>query len=280
MTNELVPSVSIDNLVAKRDAAAERIRAAHKLLCEVNDLNRGFFGDSDVYEMWRMRLVESGDRHDFTAEDGATRQIKTMDAHYWRALMDRSGLFTFMDAEARAKWHADIDKGNVPELTHKNITATFQGLYGARGEMFERGVVALFKKLSWHYKTNTPVKLGKRIVLTRLVSTMGGRAGKLWLQGIEHDGANKLDDLVRVMSVLDGKPEPDHREGAYHACEREQWMRDGSGVNVVELHGLLSIKGFKNGNGHVLFLREDLVDKLNKIISKHHPNALPPARDP
>lgn len=37
----------------------------------------------------------------------------------------------------------------------------------------------------------------------------------------------------------------------------------------------LSIRTFKNGNGHVTFKRPDLVEKMNKIIAKHYPGALP-----
>lgn len=37
----------------------------------------------------------------------------------------------------------------------------------------------------------------------------------------------------------------------------------------------LSIRTFKNGNGHVTFKRIDLVERMNTIIAKHYPGALP-----
>ena len=37
----------------------------------------------------------------------------------------------------------------------------------------------------------------------------------------------------------------------------------------------LSIKCFKNTNAHITFKRLDLVEKMNKIIAKHYPGALP-----
>jgi hypothetical protein len=37
----------------------------------------------------------------------------------------------------------------------------------------------------------------------------------------------------------------------------------------------LAIRTFKNGNGHVMFKRPDLVDAMNRIIAKHYPGALP-----
>ncbi len=276
---DLIPSISVDNLVAQRDGAADRIRKAHTLLAEANTLCTSFLGLAGEHLSWKMRLQESSSRHDFTDPKGAEHLIRTMDAAYWDTLLKHSGLLTFMDAGAREAWYAKIRESDVPELTTANIHATFESLYGARGDMFERGVVKAFKALSWDYKTNLPVRFGKRIVLERLIETMTRSGGKRWMSGISFRGADMLDDLVRVMSVLDGKPEPDHRNGTFSAAREAGFMMDGSDCNGLDLHGYVSLKGFKNGNGHVTFLRLDLVDELNRIIAKHHPNALPPARE-
>jgi hypothetical protein len=77
---------------------------------------------------------------------------------------------------------------------------------------------------------------------------------------------------MRVLSVLDGKPEPDHRQGAYSRL-------DAAKLDVVDFDGYFTVKGFKNGNGHLTFLRGDLTDKMNQIIAKHYPGALPPGRE-
>lgn len=37
----------------------------------------------------------------------------------------------------------------------------------------------------------------------------------------------------------------------------------------------LQIRVYKNGNGHVTFKRPELVDRMNLIIAKHFPGALP-----
>jgi hypothetical protein len=39
-----------------------------------------------------------------------------------------------------------------------------------------------------------------------------------------------------------------------------------------------SLRWFGNGNGHVTFTRPDLVERLNGILARHQPNALPAAR--
>ena len=79
-----------------------------------------------------------------------------------------------------------------------------------RGEIFERGVIACFKGLAWDYKTNLPQKFGKRIVMTYLTG---------WHS---YERANQLDDLMRVLSILDGKIDSDvavpesERNGVHH----------------------------------------------------------------
>lgn len=79
---------------------------------------------------------------------------------------------------------------------------------------------------------------------------------------------NKLDDLVRFFSVIDGKPEPDHRHAISSAL--------GYWSNAKEIeHEYMHIRTFKNGNGHLTFKRLDLVEKLNAVLAKHYPGALP-----
>jgi len=78
--------------------------------------------------------------------------------------------------------------------------------------------------MAWHYKTNLPQKVGSRIVLTYLRGSMsGGKWGACSLGHVNHSRCDALDDLSRVMSILDGKPEPDHRSGWYgrlNACAK------------------------------------------------------------
>lgn len=278
MTHAIIPSISIAAFVERRNVAAENIRQAHAKLLEANKIMRASCTDeTDVYSTPKIVLKDVSDRDYFTDDDGAETAIRKVDAKRWDYLLKQSGLITFMDAEARQQWATNIARAEVPELTPENIAATFANLYNDRQQMFERGVVKLFRALSWDYKTNTPIKFGKRIVLSRIVDTWGGKQKWSWCR-LGYDSGNRLDDLVRVLYVLDGRPEPDHRESAANVLREARWP--GEGVNPFRVLDLFEIKGFKNGNAHVTFLRADLVDHMNAIIAKHHPNALPPAREP
>jgi hypothetical protein len=275
-TQELVPSVSIDNLLAQRNAIVERLKRMAELHAEIEELSKSAFGNDDAAPALECRRVHAS----LDTDHGLARMIKRVDATAWQHLMSESGLRTFMDGKAREQWDKALYEGrpeDVPALTLETIWETFRNLNDQRGEMFERGVVSCFRQLSWDYKTNSPYLFGKRIILERVLDIWNASASKRYSSGPSYTGCNRLDDLLRVMMVLDGQPELDHRQGAYNVL-REYFSYDRHSTEPVELAGMVSIKCYKNGNGHVTFLRPDLVEKLNEIITRHHPNALPAKR--
>jgi hypothetical protein len=271
-TQELVPSVSIDNLLAQRNAIVERLERMAALQAEIEELSQAAFGSDEAAPALECRRVHAS----LDSDHGLKRMVKRVDAAAWQYLMSQSGLRTFMDGEARAQWDKVLYEGkpeDIPDLTLETIWQTFRNLNDQRGIMFERGVVRCFRQLSWDYKTNNPYLFGKRIILERVLD-IWGCSGKTYSSGPSWTGCDRLDDLLRVLLVLDGQPEQDHRQGAYHVL-REHFSYSRHDREPVELAGMLSIRCYKNGNGHVTFLRPDLVDKLNEIVRRHHPNALP-----
>ncbi|WAL83708.1 DUF4942 domain-containing protein [Pandoraea sp. XJJ-1] len=261
-TTDLVKSISIANLANQRTAIVERIHAALDLLGEAQQL-----AAAAHLRFPRLVLDESygcRDRPSVTGDyakrdEAQAAMVRLIDAHGWNHLLSESGMRTFMDAKAREQWNRQIAEGDVPELTAANIEATFAQLYGARGDMLERGVLQCFRRLSWDYKSNSPFSFGKRIIVRYLLS-----------QGCSnYHATNERDDLARVFSVLDGKPEPDHRHGISSLILHAQRLRETEAENAY-----FQLRWFKNGNCHLTFLRADLVDQVNKILAKHYPNAL------
>ncbi len=264
----LVKSVSVTAMLQARDAAVSRLTQALALYREACEIARaGQLGQPN----WRLDEHGSCGPH-ITAGDALKKTLRDVDAGAWRHLMNESGLRTFMDAEARRSWDATLYTDKVPEFTFDNLKSTFTQLYSTRDEMFDRGVLSCFRKLSWNYKTNSPVKFGKRLVLTGMIGTHryshGGRTVvQLFFYGSGR--LDQLDDLARAMHVLDGKPEPDHRDAYSNVLSQ----RSTSGDNTYE-DALFALRWFRNGNVHLTFKRPDLVERMNQILAKHHPNAL------
>jgi hypothetical protein len=292
MSTDIVPSVSIANLVNQRAAVMAKLLQAVELIRDAamiagdghlgmprftisTSFSRGHSGEraiSDCYlgNDWRGR------RWHMEARDVAEveRLLRVgVDAAAWQYLMAQSGMRSLMDAKARETWDKSISEGDFPELTDANIRSTFKMLHDSRSDIFERGVVEVFRHLAWDYKTNLPQKFGKRIVIKCLRgSVIPGRYGSSGesLGCLNHRASDRLDDLTRVFRVLEGKPEPDHRGGWWSLLNKVSSKSDPDAADDYMI-----VKCFRNGAGHVRFKRLDLVEQLNRIIAKHYPNALP-----
>lgn len=253
--SDIVKSVSIENLLNQREGIMSRLSSARLLIQEAAEMasSSGFGGIGCFFETWR-----NNPRHvNILDTDAIQKAQRHLDAAGWEYLMKESGMRSFMNAEARAAWSKSLLEGNFPAFTKDNIGATFARLHDSRGEMFVDGVISVFRRLSWNYKTNQPFKFGKRVIIEHLMSYGSPNSHQ----------TNELDDLMRVLHILDGKPEPDHRNGMYALISTAAPGTEGE-------NDYLQLRWYKKGTGHVMFKRLDLVDELNLILAKRYPNAL------
>jgi hypothetical protein len=269
---DLIPSISIEALLRRRDAAVERALQAVALLQEGQAIAReGGFGFLDIA---LMRGYGSTVEHRLcgnVVDDRDTEPLirRQIDRGAWAMLMHESGLRSVMNAETRTRWDEQLAGKDVPPLTRENIAATFAQLHAQRGQMLEDGVIAVFRSLSWNYKTNHPAFIGHRVILTYLTHYRykGARFGS-----VNHRVTNQLDDLQRVICLVNGQPEPDHRTGWYARVSEAT-----RGMGIAE-NETMQVRLFANGNGHVTFKDQAVVDRLNAIIARRYPGALPAPR--
>lgn len=266
---ELIPSLSIANLLQQREAvmilfqeALEKLEQAHALATAA----RLGFPDLSMARGWRGHGIR------MTGEfANRTTLLETfqacVDAGGWTTLLQDSGIRSIMSASKRKEVDEQIGAEQVPELTREAIRSTFATLHDSRTDMFEQGVVECFRHLSWDYKSNLPQKFGKRLVMTYLTSYGSANMRQ----------TDQLDDLLRVFHLCDGKPEADHRTGAYRLIAEA--MQATSAWPKLAENDYVSIRLFKNHNGHVTFKRPDLIQRLNRILAKHFPHALPAPKD-
>src|SRR6266704_5040260 len=271
----VIPSIAFEFLLARREAAAAHLRAIAAAVKGYQDIGVAIWTpeEGDIPSLsapykYREPIEQrpSGNGEYLTDEKWLKHSIAALDASLWDHLLDKSGLRSFLDHKAREEWAKQIEKQETPPLTAENVAATFAQLHAQRGEFFERGVVGVFRELSWDYKTNQPQKFGKRLILRGVVDGYGHPNTRR---------TDSLDDLERAFYLLDRKPEPDHRTGV--SARLWQRRREDRSEDLVDPY--LQIRTFKNSNAHVTMLRPDLVDELNRILAKHYPSALPPARD-
>ena len=268
--SQLVKSVSVDDLLNKREAIIARLVQMQSLWDEVTQLSQQYFNDNKVYGCAEYFINGLNGRNgSFKLWDrkgdiniGLDSATQRVDKAGWKHLLHESGMRTLMNNAMRNQWDGLLynDNEKVPVLSRGTIEATFGQLHADSQNIFEQGVIDVFKGLSWEYKTNMPQKFGKRIVLGWVRSYSGN-----------HSACDKIDDLCRVFSILDDGTVADHRNADGGELARMARAKF-SGEHEFTY---FKARWFKNNNAHITFSRLDLVEQLNRIIAKHYPGALP-----
>ncbi|EPL0836664.1 DUF4942 domain-containing protein [Klebsiella aerogenes] len=262
---DVICSTSIERIVSGRNAALVQTEALIQQLDDISELTRSIGGKTAID--WAMKqdfrcgcwLMEK-------PESAMKAIIRNLDRSIWKDLMNKSGMLALMDAQARNEWYNSLEKDDIPAISEENILSTFEQLHLTEREVFERGVVNVFKGLSWDFKANSPCRFGKKIIVTGLVKFDRWGFGLNW--GWQRD---RLTDLERMLMLLDGKPVPDNRADVTRRLGDH--IHDDRNSTRYE-DEMFAIKYFQKGTAHISFKRPELVDKLNDIIARHYPGAL------
>ena len=261
----VICSTSIERIVTGRNAALTRIESLISELDDISILTHDIGGGTA--QEWGMR---EGHRYDCWFTEKTDKAMKAMtrniDRRIWRDMMNKSGMLTLMDAQARDEWHKSLEKNDIPAISENNILSTFEQLNHDKQAVFERGVINVFKALSWDYKTNSPCRFGKKIIMDGLVSY--NRWGFSFTHGYRRD---QIVDLERMLTLLDGKLLPDNR--ADIACRLSDHIGQQRTSEVYD-DELFRINYFQKGSAHIAFKRPELIERLNDIIARHYPGML------
>jgi len=242
-----------------------QIEALIQQLNDISSLTRSIGGKTALD--WAMK-------HDFrcgcwlmekreTAMKAITRNL---DRSIWRDLMKKLGMLSLMDAEASNQWYNSLEKDDIPAISEENILSTFERLHLSKSDVFERGPINVFKGLNWDYKSNSPCKFGKKIIVAGLVKYDRWGCGLNW--GWQRD---RLADLERMLMILDGKPAPDNRADVPRRLSDHIHENRHSTSYEDEM---FTVKCFQKGTAHITFKRREMADKLNDIIARHYPGTL------
>ncbi|EEV7019850.1 TPA: DUF4942 domain-containing protein [Escherichia coli] len=263
--SELICSTSIERIVTGRDAALKQIEQLIQQLDSISRLTSEIGGGTA--QDWAMK---SGHRYDSWLIENTDKALpaitRNIDRNIWRDLMLKSGMMALMDAEAREQWHQNLEECDLPTISEANVLSTFEQLHLNKMDVFERGIINVFKGLSWDYKTNNPCSFGKKIIISNLVKYDKWGYNLNW--GWQRD---RLADLERMLTILEGQSIPDSRADVIRRLD------DHIHENRHSTHyedKMFSIKYFQKGTAHIIFNRPDLVDKLNDIIARHYPGML------
>ncbi|ENG0582785.1 DUF4942 domain-containing protein, partial [Yersinia enterocolitica] len=264
---DVICSTSIERIITVRNTGVVQIEAIIHQLEDISAITNSIGGG--IAKDWAMRqdfrcgcwLMEK-------AETGMKAIIRNLDRSIWQGLMKKSGMLSLMDAQARDQWYRNLEGDNIPAISEESIYSTFEQLHRDKDNVFERGVINVFKSLSWDYKSNHPYKFGKKIIVNNLVSYTQ------WGFTLNHSyRRDQLADLERMLFLLEGKAIPDNRGDV--TTRLYEHMSANRQMTKVYEDDYFAIKYFMKGSAHLTFRKPELMDKMNDIIAKHYPSVLP-----
>lgn len=269
----LVRASTLESIVGQRDAAMVAATEAAELLARgfaraeealvlaqgANDGRTFYERDHAAQEAYRA-LFNRG----FTAGSSLEAFRKWLDATTWLRLLDISGLRALMDRTEADKFHADL-AGDVAPVTRDNVEATLYAMRDDAALIFRRGLARVFVELDRRFRSHDGFKLGGRIVLTGMFTDDG-----FWNS---HRRAREvIYDVERVFAVLDGhRPDPYSLVSAIDASRAGAFgPRQGRAASTY-----FRVNTFMNGNAHLWFTRDDLVDRANRELAEYYGAVLP-----
>ena len=283
----LVARATVEDIVAGRDRAValfdeaiKRIADADAAVKAANEaLERAAPRSINSFTYDRIKEIDDFMKAVQLPDVDQYRRVarKITDLRCWAHIVSITDLERLMDLEEKEKLRAqmryvpdrvdrrgqlitgeEVERG-MPPLTVDNIYATLERFRSDAAMIFRRGIANVFSKLDRRFRSHDGFKIGSRIILTYVFDRDGHFS---W--GSMRD---KLIDIERVFSVLDGRPEASFQS----ALDAIQRSRSGFRVQQSEAEtDFFIIRGFKNGNAHLWFRRPDLVEKVNKLLGEYY----------
>lgn len=281
----LIPSISIDALLAARDAGQAALRECRRLLDEADEQLK-VFGISLPPVSVEFSSYDRANIQDRTLVHEIEREV---DRHVWLRLFQATNIDTLMDHKTRAELfeklerrssrygHRRGEREELPELTRENIAATIGAVHAQQGEFFDKCIEAVYRSLSWEHKTNEPTRIGEKLIVTGVIDTWARALPRSTVNLRHHES---LHDLERVLCLLDGLPPSVHGVGLRSLGEIPygEWV-DVPSPAGPEAPPLMRIKVFRKGTAHVRITKQKHVDEMNLRMARRFPGAIPPPRE-
>lgn len=238
---------SIQDVISDFERAELMIREAYRLIDYAEDI-------CNVHKI--SVKVNVHNRQHFHPD--ATLERMRRDA--WIKLMDMTGLKQIMDTKALESFEQSLyDK--APPFNEETIRGTLLSQMQDADTMFARGLVDMFRKLSGQYKRHADAafKVPRKVIIGYVIDQHSGSQ-------VSYGAFNRINDIDRVFKTLDGKKFNSHE---FISALGTSWQN--GGTHECEYY---KARSYKNGNMHLEFKRDDLLEKANDIIANWYGAAL------
>jgi hypothetical protein len=211
--------------------------------------------------------IKVPDRADFMS---SARKI--VDTNVWSYVIQITDLERLMDKKAKDELYQQLIT-DVPEATVENICATLEKFMLEAGTIWKRGIAECFSNLDRRFRSHDGWKIGSRIILDYAFDRESGHWN--WHRD---QGATMLD-VERVFRMLDRGMHAAQGYGIQYKIDLARRNGYGPRQTTVETE-YFRVRIFKNGNAHIWFLRDDLVDRVNQLLGEYYGAPIPEEREP
>lgn len=278
--SSLIPSATVDSIVAKRNATLAAYERAYEALADASDALR-----KAAVQMHEISPGETSlsfhierESRDFIASlvvperDGFLDTARRLvDANCWAHIIRITDLDRLMDKKAKDEVRQQLIK-DPPEPTVDTIRATLQQFIADAEMIFARGVAECFSDLDRRFRSHDGWKIGSRIILTGAFTESGH-----W--NYYYNKRDTIQDIERAFLVLDGREVPPGYGGLVGAIEEARRGGWGARQTCVE-NEFFTVRIYKNGNAHLWFKRDDLLRKVNRLLADYYGEVIPEEREP
>lgn len=279
----IIPRATVDQIVAQRNKALAlyenawgKLETAYEACQEANRAARisaagaGFDGynrhvSADDRGQF-MDILKLPKRETFLAD---VRRITDTDV--WSHIIRTTELERLMDKQAKDQFRQQI-RETPPEATVENIVATLEQFMLDAGTIFKRGIAKAFSGLDRRFRSHDGWKIGSRAIMTRAFNETGS-----W--NYYRNERDTIQDIERAFMVIEGKPIPPTYGGLVGAIEESRRGQSGARQSLAETE-YFRARAFQNGNVHLWFKRDDLVDRVNLLLGEYYGAPIPEEREP
>lgn len=207
----------------------------------------------------------------------ASEMRKNLLSSGWKAIYGRLNIDRIASAKDKKLFEQTL--ADPPELTFDNAKATFGPYLENPRAHILRGLAETFADLDPAYKSHSKVKIGVKGLPKRVI--LGG-----WGEYSSTYGKDKFRDIVNALAAYRGQSLMEHEEfqaiAAAHKAGDDAVL-DGRKVawkdryregEYQTLDRGMSIRRFGNGNAHIFFTPDTLVD-INRALAEFYGDVLP-----
>ena len=265
VATELVPYSTATQLAEAYSREVSRIlQLREELLDSAAALSEAFRGESEslVRDAFSVRVLVAEE----DTEEGIRQALKQV---AWRVIFSKTGIRKVMSVARRKEmdsvlWASPGDPrvAELPEISAEAIVDMVSGMAASVEDFLEEAIQEVYNFLKPGREDPYRTNVANRWKLSRKVIISGGVEKCAWRESfsVRYSMSAVLEALSRVFSLLDGKG-----IGASYYGELADAVETCTAQAPRAETEYFRIRCCQNGNLHIEFRRQDLLDRFNQL---------------